>query len=275
MNKLSYISIIIVLFMMLSFNVKCESGTINRKYLSKTKENNIKDYLDFIGYFKLQPVFRNRKDDQVVKLGANNELIKILDSSYDYEPIYYCDYGYCKVSKTNRKQIIIHLNNYDYKFKLPSEYSSPSFSSKMDTMFYDDTTDGVIKYYIIKTNKTVSTQIKGYGPILVENNLYFTRSYHEHLAGDVEVTLLKSKVDGSHEAIILDDVFESGWHISPDSGLLLYCLGDGYRLYNIRTKLQTILNIELGTNFNIVFYDFINKHFVFMNGSNFSMKIIN
>jgi hypothetical protein len=231
-----------------------------------------KDYLDFIGYSNLQPVFRNRKDDQVVKLGVNNELIKVLDASIDYEPIYYCDYGYCKVSKTNREQIIIHLNNIDYKFKLPREFSSPSFTTKMDTMFYDDTIDGVIKYHIIKTNKTISTQIKGYWPKPIKDYLFFTRDYHNDGAGDVEVSLLKSRVDGSDETIINDDIFESGWQISPDGNILIYLLGDGYRLYTIKTKKDVILNIQLNTEYNIVFYDYIHKHFVFMNGGDWRKR---
>lgn len=230
--------------------------------------NQTKDYLDFIGYSNLQPVFRNRKDDQVVKLGVNSELIKVMDASFDYEPIFYCDFGYCKVSKTNREQIIIHLNNLDYKFKMPSVFTDISFTAKMDTMYYDDVNDSVIKYYVFKTNKTVSTRIKGYGPKPLNDYLYFTRAYHNYGGGDVEVSFLKSRIDGSDETIISDDIFESGWQISPDGNKLIYVLGDGYRLYNIKTKTKKILDIQLNTDYNIVYYDYIQKHFVFMNGGN-------
>jgi hypothetical protein len=252
-----------------------ESVTINQINLKSSNYDNEKNYLDFIGYSNLQPVFRNRKNNQVVKLGSKNELKIIIDSSIgDYEPFYYCDQGYCKVLKANRTKIIIHTNNMDYNFTLPTDHTNISFSSKMDTMYYDDVNDDIIKYFIIKTNKTLSTQIKGYGPIICKGYLYYTRSLDDQDSDDVEVALFKSSLNTNNEIMILDDLFEDGWRISPDSKFLLYCLGDGYRLYNTETKLITGLKISLDTKFNIVYYDYMDKNFVFMNGSDLSKKII-
>ena len=274
MRKFSFLTIIII-FIVVPTCVIGKSKISGHDDVFKDYPDHKKDYLDFIGYCNLQPVFRNAKNNQIVKMGTNNELISVIDTNFrDYEPFYYCDYGYCKVLKTNRKQIVIHANAIDYKFTLPSIFSSVCFSTKMDTLYYDDPDDGFIKYYILKTKKTLSTHIKGSNHQLCKGFIYYTRGADNQRSGDVEMKLYKSNLTTFDETMIQDDIFEDSWLISPDGRFLIYCLGDGYRLFKIGPNVNTILDIPLSTDYNIVYYDYENKNFVFMNGSNLSKKII-